>query len=377
MFKRIITCLLISIAVTANSAVSVVPAAPAINAKSYILLDYESGKIIAEKNSHEILPPASLTKIMTIYAVAHELQQGAISEDDLVLVSNKAWKMPGSRMFIEVNKQVSVDDLLKGVIVQSGNDASVALAEYVSGTEEVFAQVMNQYAQQLGMENSHFENSTGLPGENHKTTAHDLAILASALIKDFPELHELHSIKEFTFNNITQPNRNQLLWRDPTVDGLKTGHTEEAGYCLVASAVRDGMRLISVVMGTDSTEARTKATQSLLNYGYRFFETKQLYSQQEKIEAVKVWKGNTPELSLGLDKPLVLTYPKGQFQKLKATVETQDKIIAPVSQGQKLGTLIISLEGDELARVPLLAMNAVEPAGIFNRIKDSIYLMME
>lgn len=377
MMNKILVSILCAFSFAVNAAVSVVPAAPAINAKSYILLDYNSGKVIAEKNSHEILPPASLTKIMTIYAVAHELKQGSINLEDMVLVSNKAWKMPGSRMFIEVNKQVSVDDLLKGVIVQSGNDASVALAEYVSGTEEVFSQIMNQYAQQLGMKDSNFENSTGLPGDNHKTTAHDLAVLAKALIKDFPELHELHSMKEFTYNNITQPNRNQLLWRDPSVDGLKTGHTEEAGYCLVASAVRDGMRLISVVMGTESTEARTKATQSLLNYGYRFFETKQLYGEKDNIEAVKIWKGNVKQLQLGVEEPLVLTYPKGQFENLKAKVETQEKIIAPVAQGDKLGSLIISLEGDELARVPLIAMNAVESAGLFNQIKDSIYLMME
>lgn len=357
--------------------INVVPAAPDIKAKSYVMMDYASGKFIVDENGNEILPPASLTKIMTVYVVAKELQQESIKLTDKVLISEKAWKMQGSRMFIEVNKQVSVNDLLVGVIVQSGNDASVALAEYVSGTEDAFAQLMNQHAKEIGMTNTHFVNSTGLPDDDHYTTAYDLALLSSALIKEFPEIYKLHSIKEFTFNEITQPNRNQLLWRDPSVDGLKTGHTEAAGYCLVASAVREDMRLISVVMGTDSSEARAKATQSLLNYGYRFFETREIYADQEVVKTVKVWKGDKQEVRLGLEKSLILTYPRGQFEKLKATVNTDQQIIAPVNQGQSLGTLVISLHEDEQIIVPLIALNTINQGTIINRIKDSIKLILE
>ena len=357
--------------------VTVVPAAPDINAKSYILFDYASNKLLAEKNKDERLAPASLTKIMTVYVVAKELEQGSIKLTDQVLVSEKAWKMLGSRMFIEVNKQVAVEDLLKGVVVQSGNDASVALAEYISGTEEVFAQLMNKYAEILGMKNTHFMNSTGLPHEDHYSTAYDLAILSKALIDEYPKIYEMHSIKEYTYNDITQSNRNQLLWRDPSVDGLKTGHTEAAGYCLVASALREDMRLITVVMGTNSSEARTKATQALLNYGFRFYETKEIYNKEQTVEKVKVWKGKAKELDLGVKEPLVVTFPRGQLDKLKATVVTNEKLVAPIAVGQDIGTLTIELNGEKQVSVPLVALQNVELAGLINRIKDSIYLMME
>ncbi|MCG8325297.1 MAG: D-alanyl-D-alanine carboxypeptidase, partial [Thiotrichales bacterium] len=250
-----------------------IPAAPGLNATSYLLMDHHSGQVLVEKDIHKRLPPASLTKMMTVYVAASELAENHLSMSDIVVVSEKAWRMPGSRMFIEVNKKVSVEDLLKGIIVQSGNDASVALAEYISGSEEVFANQMNEHARRLGMTNTHYTNSTGLPDEQHYTTAYDLAILAQALIRDFPELYAWHAIKEFTYNKIKQNNRNNLLWRDNSVDGIKTGHTEAAGYCLVASALRDDMRLISVVMGAGGSESRIKASQSIINYGFRFYET--------------------------------------------------------------------------------------------------------
>ncbi|MEE8320566.1 MAG: D-alanyl-D-alanine carboxypeptidase family protein, partial [Gammaproteobacteria bacterium] len=288
----------------------IVPAPPRIKAISYLVMDHESGQILVAENIDEKLPPASLTKIMTVYVVAHELKSGKIRFDDKVVVSENAWRMPGSRMFIEVEKEVSVEDLLKGVIVQSGNDASVALAEYVSGSEDVFANMMNQHVARLGLSNTHFINSTGLPDEQHYTTARDMSTLAMAFIRDFPEIYEWHSIREFTFNGIKQHNRNKLLWRDQSVDGFKTGHTEEAGYCLVASAKRDNTRLISVVLGSDGTNARAKASQSLLNFGFRFYETHKLYGTNEVITSIKIWKGETDVLDLGIDHDLYITVPR-------------------------------------------------------------------
>ena len=368
---------IVLIPVSGFANVAVVPAAPDINAKSYVLLDFASNKLLVENNVNEKLPPASLTKIMTVYVVSKELKQGTIKQDDLVLVSEKAWRMPGSRMFIEVNKQVSVRDLLKGVIIQSGNDASVALAEYISGTEEAFAQLMNKHAENLGMVNTHYVNSTGLPDEDHYSTAYDLALLSKALISEFPDIYRMHSIKQFTYNDIKQSNRNQLLWLDPSVDGLKTGHTEEAGYCLVASALRDEMRLISVVMGTKSDDARSKATQSLLNFGFRFYETKEIYKKDQVIDNVKVWKGKAEQVPVGIAESLIVTFPRGQLDKMKATVSTNDKLIAPISSGQNLGTLTLELNGEKQISAPLVAIESVEQAGFLNRLKDSIYLMME
>ena len=313
--------------------VTAIPAPPGIKANAYLLQDFDSGKILASKNIDQKMSPASLTKMMTVHVVSNELGSGRITLDDEVLVSKKAWKMPGSRMFIEVNKKVSVGDLLKGVIIQSGNDASVALAEHVSGSEEVFVELMNQYASKLGMSNSHFMNSTGLPDEQHYTTVKDMAILADALIRDVPEIYALHSVKEFTFNKITQQNRNKLLWRDPDVDGIKTGHTEAAGFCLVASAKKENMRLISVVMGSESEGAREKATQSLLGYGFRFYETYKLYGANENITSVKVWKGDTEALVLGLDTDLYVTFPRGQKNQLRTEFNLSEKYIAPVNRG--------------------------------------------
>jgi D-alanyl-D-alanine carboxypeptidase (penicillin-binding protein 5/6) len=355
----------------------IVPAPPKIKASSYLVMDFNSGELLVEENSEQRLPPASLTKMMTVYVVSSELANGKISLADEVLVSEKAWRTQGSRMFIEVGKKVKLDDLVHGVIIQSGNDASVALAEYVSGTEEVFADLMNRHAERLGMRNTHFVNSTGLPDENHYTTAKDLAILARAMITDFPEEYELYKIKEYTFNNIKQHNRNKLLWRDRSVDGIKTGHTEEAGYCLVASALRDGMRLISVVMGTDGVNARAKSSQALLNYGYRFFETHKLYSAGELITDVEIWKADVDNLKLGVERDIYVTVPRGQYEKLEPVVELDNKIVAPVNQGEQKGVLNVMLAQENVISVPLLALESISEGSIINKLKDEVRLLFD
>lgn len=375
LFKVIFFLVFVPLQVIAGE--MIVPAPPTIKASSYVVMDFNSGDILVEQNTEQKLPPASLTKIMTIYVVASELENGKISLEDEVLVSEKAWRTEGSRMFIEVNKKVKLDDLLHGVIIQSGNDASVALAEYISGTEGVFADLMNKHAEKLGMNNSHFVNSTGLPDPDHYTTASDLAKLAQALIRDYPEVYELHKIKEFTFNKIKQHNRNKLLWRDRSVDGIKTGHTEEAGYCLVASAVRDGMRLISVVMGTDGMNARAKASQAILNYGFRFFETHKLYSAGDLITSVKIWKADIDNLNLSVNKDIYITVPRGQYEKLEPVVEVDKKIMAPVNKGDQKGVLNIMLENKNITTVPLLALESIVEGGIVNRLKDEVYLLFE
>ncbi len=378
--KLIIYKTLLFLLVTTSSALAeqmIIPASPKIKASSYLVVDFASGDYLVEENIDQPLPPASLTKMMTVYVVASELKNGKVSMDDDVLVSEKAWRTEGSRMFIEVDKQVKLRDLLYGVVIQSGNDASVALAEYISGTEDVFADLMNKHAERLGMTNSNFTNSTGLPHEDHFTTARDLAILARALIADYPDIYKLHKIKDFKFNNIKQHNRNKLLWRDRSVDGIKTGHTEEAGYCLVASAVRDDMRLISVVMGTEGANARAKASQALLNYAYRFYESHKLYSAGDVITSVPVWKANTDMVSLGLGSDFHITVPRGQYEKLEPVVEIDNKIIAPVANGSQTGMLNITLNNEILASVPLLALEEVPEGGIVNRLKDEIRLMFD
>lgn len=357
--------------------VTAIPAPPGIKANAYLLQDFDSGKILASRNIDQKISPASLTKMMTVHVVANELESGRVTLDDEVLVSKKAWKTPGSRMFIEVNKKVSVGDLLKGVIIQSGNDASVALAEHISGSEDVFAELMNQYATKLGMTNSHFMNSTGLPDEQHYTTAKDMAILADALIRNAPEIYALHSVKEFTFNKITQQNRNKLLWRDPDVDGIKTGHTEAAGFCLVASAKKENMRLISVVMGAESEGARAKATQSLLAYGFRFYETQRLYGANENITSVKIWKGDTEELVLGLDADLYVTFPRGQKNQLKTEFNLSEKYIAPVNRGKISGNLTITLADEDIADAKLIALQSVNEGSVIVRLKDNFLLLFE
>lgn len=371
--------LLVSISInTANSANKIlIPAAPSVAASSYILLDFNSGKVLVEKNAELRLAPASLTKIMTVYVIFRELASGHLTLDEKVTISKKAWQTPGSRMFVEVNKQVSIEDLLQGVIIQSGNDASVALAEHVAGDESTFAAMMNQHAQRLGMLSTNFENSMGLPSGNHYTTANDLAKLTTAVIKEFPEYYRWDSKKEFTFNNITQPNRNKLLWRDKSVDGVKTGYTEEAGYCMVASAKREQMRLISVVMGTASANARANESQTLLNYGFRFFETHQLYKAGATLNETRVWKGDSKQLPVGLKEDLYVTIPRRHYNDLKATIKVDKKITAPVQKGAVFGSVNVALAGDVVANMPLIALKTVNQGGIIDQLYDEALLMLE
>lgn len=352
------------------------PSAPTIAASSYILQDYNTGKVLAESNADAKLAPASLTKILSVYVVFKEIKNGHLHLEDKVTISQNAWKTSGSRMFVTVNDQVKVEDLLKGVIIQSGNDASVALAEHVAGNEATFAELMNQHAARLGMVNSHFENSDGLPSDSHYTTARDLAIITTALIKEFPEYYPWFSQKEFTYNKITQGNRNMLLSRDESVDGVKTGHTEEAGYCLVASALRNGMRLISVVMGTESVNARANANQNLLNYGFRFFESHRLYQGKTSINEARIWKGATETLQLGLADDLYVTIPRRRYNDLKATVNVDKQIIAPVKAGDKLGSVTVKLKDEVVATKDLIALKEVEKGGIFRRLYDSALMMV-
>ncbi len=373
--NTLLLCLMLLISI-ANAAITPNPTPPKIAAKSYLLQDFASGRVIAEHNSEQRLPPASITKLMTAYVVSHELDAGNIKLDDEVLISEKAWRMVGSRSFIEVNTKVPVEALLRGMIIQSGNDAAVALAEHIAGSEETFAQMMNQYAQQLGMLNTNYRNATGLPDPDHYTTAKDIAILSTAIIRDFPDHYAWYAEKEYTYNNITQHNRNKLLWRDSTVDGLKTGHTEEAGYCLAASAKRSGMRLISVVLGTRSENARTQETQKLFNYGFRFFETHDLYQAGHKVTSSKVWKGNEKELDLGLAKSLAVTVPRGRYKELVAITNLQQPIVAPIKQGSVLGEVEIRLDDNIVATQPLIALTAIEQGSWWRRIIDTLLMLI-
>jgi len=379
MFKQIklvmVSFFLLSVS-TAYAVITPNPTAPTIAAKSYILQDFASGRVLAELNSEQRLPPASITKLMTAYVVSHELANGNINLADEVLISEKAWRMVGSRSFIEVNTKVPVEVLLRGMIIQSGNDAAVALAEHIAGSEETFAQMMNQYAQQLGMFNTNYQNATGLPSTDHYTTAKDIAILSTAIIRDFPEEYKWYAEKEFTYNNITQHNRNKLLWRDTTVDGLKTGHTEEAGYCLAASAQRSGMRLVSVVLGTRSENARAQETQKLFNYGFRFFESHELYKAQDKVADVKVWKGAINLVNLGLEQSLAVTVPRGRYKELVATTNIQQPVIAPIAVGSALGQVEIRLGDEIIATQALIALNEVEQGSWWRRLMDSIMMLI-
>lgn len=379
MLKTIKSLLLLGftlLSVGSHAAITPTPKAPEVAAKSYILQDYTTGKVIAALNAEQRLPPASITKLMTAYVVSHELASGNIALADEVLVSEKAWRMVGSRSFIEVNSKVPVEVLLRGMIIQSGNDAAVALAEHIAGSEDTFAQMMNQYAQQLGMFDTNYQNATGLPGNEHYTTAKDIAILSAAVIRDFPDHYAWYAEKEYTYNNITQHNRNKLLWRDKSVDGLKTGHTEEAGYCLAASAERSGMRLVSVVLGTRSENARAQETQKLLNYGFRFFETHKLYQAGQQISDSKVWKGAGDLVRLGLAEPLAITVPRGQYKELVATTQIQQPVIAPVMSGQVLGNVDIHLAGELLATQSLVALEAIEQGSWWRRLLDTLLLLI-
>jgi serine-type D-Ala-D-Ala carboxypeptidase (penicillin-binding protein 5/6) len=355
-----------------SASVAPVPAPPTLAANSYILMDSSSSRILAAKDIDKKIEPASITKIMTAYVVYKEIEAGRLTMQSQVVISKKAWQMGGSKMFVEVGKQVAVDDLLKGLVIQSGNDAAIALAEHVGGSEEVFASLMNQYAAKLGMKNTYFVNSTGWPDAKHLTTARDIAILARATITEFPEHYKLYAEHDFTWNNITQPNRNLLLYRDSTVDGIKTGHTESAGYCLVSSAVRDNMRLISVVAGTKSDMARADISQALLGYGYRFYESDQMYAAGENLNNTRVWKGSAESLSLGLQDDLHVTVPRGQYKKLKTVMEITPDIEAPVQKGQQLGIVRVMLDGEEVFSRPLVALQAVAEGSLWQRTRDNL-----
>lgn len=354
-----------------------IPQPPIIGAKSFLLIDGSTGAELAALDADQRLAPASLTKLMTAYAIFRALDENQIALDDLVTISEKAWRTQGSRMFIEVGTRVTVQDLAHGMIVQSGNDASVALAEHVAGTESVFAEVMNQYAAQLGMTGSHFENSTGLPGENHYSTARDLSKLARAIINEFPQYYKWYSIKQFKYNDIEQPNRNSLLWRDESVDGMKTGFTDDAGYCLVSSAVRDGMRVISVVLGTSSAKSRINGSQALLNYGFRFFETRLLYRAGETVAQAKIWKATNEFTALGLPDDLYVTIPRGSFDDVESVLNMPAVLVAPVAQGQPLAELQVNLNGNLLINTSLRALNENPSGSIWQRTRDGVALWFE
>jgi D-alanyl-D-alanine carboxypeptidase (penicillin-binding protein 5/6) len=352
-----------------------IPDPPALNATSYILVDFESGRVLAEKNPDDHIEPASITKLMTAYLVDKAIADGDITLEDMVTISEKAWRMKGSKMFVEVGKQVSVEKLMKGLIIQSGNDASVALAEHVAGSESAFAGYMNHQAQLLGMSNTNFVNATGWPNKDHYSSARDIATLTQAVIREFPESYRYYKEREYTFNKIRQFNRNRLLWRDESVDGVKTGHTEAAGFCLVASARRDEMRLISVVLGTESDKARTQSSQSLLNYGFRFFETHQLYRAEEILKSARVWYGDQEQVNMGVGKDIHITIPRGRYRDLDATMEIDREISAPIARGQQLGRVSIKLDDELILSEDIVAMQAVAAGSFFARAMDRIKLM--
>jgi D-alanyl-D-alanine carboxypeptidase (penicillin-binding protein 5/6) len=378
-FTIVFSLLALTATLNADAANAIIPAPPELAAEGYLLIDADSGLVLVEHNSLQRLPPASLTKMMTSYVVSSVLMNGTLKLEDEVNVSVKAWRTKGSSMFIREGTKVSVEELLRGVIIQSGNDASIALAEHIAGSEEAFASVMNKQADLLGMVDTKFINATGLPDEDHYTTASDLAKLTVALIYDFPEHYKLYKEKYFTYGAPgevpkRQNNRNLLLWRDKSVDGVKTGHTEAAGYCLVASAERNGMRLISVVMGARSEEKRATESLKLLTYGFRYFETLKLYDAGDTLKTVRVWGGTNPGLSLGLVKDMAITVPRGSKDKLEASMDIQGVIEAPVSKGQQLGKLVITDGESIVEEVPLVALTAIDEAGFFKSLWDAIML---
>ena len=348
------------------------PAAPQLSAKSYLLIDHVSGETLASKEADLRLEPASLTKIMTAYLVAAELERGSVTLDEPVIISEAAQAMPGSRTFVEAGTTVPLGNLLRGLIIQSGNDASVALAEHVAASEPGFVDMMNRMADTLGMSGTSYANASGLPHPDHYTTASDLGRIARAMIRDFPDVYALYSEREFTHDGITQKNRNTLLWRDDSVDGMKTGHTEAAGYCLVSSAVRDGMRLISIVLGTASDKTRIAESQRLLNYGYRFFRTERVYAAGESISEARIWMGRQASIPLGVEEDLWLTLPRDDFDQLQSRIEVSDYIRAPTRIGEELGRSVLSSSSGVVREVPLLALQKVEEGGIFLRMKHSI-----
>lgn len=373
MLRLSITALLLFTSFYSN-AQNLLPRPPQINVTSYILVEPVTGKVLAEFNADDQIEPASMTKVMTGYIAADQLHRNLVRADDEVLISTKAWKMEGSRMFIEAGKRVSFEDLLKGIVIQSGNDASVAIAEYLGGTEEGFVDIMNAYAQSLGLNNTLFENSTGLPSSNHFSSARDLSIISANLINNFPEHYALYKEKSFTFNDIRQLNRNRLLWRDDSVDGIKTGHTESAGFCLISSAARGSMRLIAVVAGANSEDERFNASQRLLEYGFRFFVTQNLLESNEEVRSADVWGGKKDNVSLGLAKDLIVTVPRSELPGLKIDYTFNNNIEAPISKGDILGSLSVKSGDTVIANANLVALEEVEPKGFFGRLISKIIM---
>ena len=355
----------------------IIPPAPKLNAKGYVLMDADSGQVIAGKAFHQRMEPASLTKMMTLYIVASALKNGQISMNDKVHISKLAWRTGGSKMFVRAGSNIPVKDLIQGIVVDSGNDACTAIAEYIAGTESAFAQLMNQTALYLGMKNTHYTDSTGLPHTKHYSTPYDMAILAKAIINDFPEYYHWYRQKWFTYNKIRQPNRNRLLWRDPSVDGLKTGHTGSAGYCLVASAKRNNMRLIAVTMGAPSDEGRNSDDEALLNYGFRFFSTHHLFNANQPITKTRIWLGRQKELALGVDKNLYITIPSSLWNKVSAKASVDTAIKAPIKQKQKLGYLNIYVNDKNIRAIPLVALKDDPKGGIWTRFRDYVLLLIK
>ena len=382
---QIITIILFNIFFSSALAEQVpIPAAPSIGAKAYILKDVDSGEVISEHHADAQIEPASITKIMTAYVVFEELATGRLSLDETAEISVKAWRNPGvsgwikgSRMFAEVESKVSIADLLRGLIVQSGNDAAIALAEHVAGSEDAFVKLMNDAADSLGLQNTHYKNTTGWPVSGHYTSARDVALLSQALITNFPEMYGLYSEKSFTYNNISQSNRNRLLWKDESVDGIKTGHTRSAGYCLAASAQRGGMRLIAVVMGASSADRRIKYSQSLLNYGFRFYETHQLFVAGESLKTIRIWQGVEEQLGVGISKDMYVTIPRGQYNSLKPVLNIRKTVNAPVTEGDSIGSVEIFLDQKLIQQRSLHALNSIDRGNVFQRIIDKVIYLLQ
>jgi D-alanyl-D-alanine carboxypeptidase (penicillin-binding protein 5/6) len=373
--RSVVLCLTLLFCVLCQAAA---PQPPSIIGRSWVIGDLSSGQVLAAEKPDERIEPASLTKLMTAYVVYGALRDKKISPEQTVQASERAVRAPGSRMFIQSRLPVTVDLLIRGMVVQSGNDASLALAEAIAGSEQVFVQLMNKEAARLGMKNTRFMNATGLPDAQHYSTAQDLYALAAALIRDFPQHYaQYYSQKEFRYNNISQPNRNRLLWLDPTVDGVKTGHTEAAGYCLIASSLRGGRRLLSVLMGSTSESGRAQESQKLLNWGFQFFDSVKLYAANDAVKTIEVWKGSANTVKAGFTRDLILTVPKGETDKLKAELVSQQPLVAPVARGQRVGVLRVAHEGKPLGEYPLLALEAVAPAGLFGRAWDTLRLWVK
>ncbi len=373
----LISTLLILTSLVTQATSTLVPPPPTLSANAYLLQDFDSGTILLSKNIDERVEPASLTKLMTAYIVFEKLRAGHLHLTDMINISEKAWRMEGSRMYVEVGKQVPLELLLKGMIIQSGNDATVAIAEFVAGSEEAFVTLMNQQAQRLDLKNTHYTNSTGWPDPKQYSTARDLAILARTIIHGYSEYYRWYSEREFSYNNIVQTNRNLLLWRDQTVDGMKTGYTESAGYCLVASAKRGDMRLMAVLLGSTSNKLRASEGQEILDYGFRFFETHQLYQANQPLNTERVWQGQTDKLPLGLETPLYVTIPKGQYEQLQATLQVNKRLMAPIAKGQTIGILRINLGDEIILERPLIALIAIDKGSLWKEWVDKTWLMLK